>query len=69
MSSLPLPASACTKSARWPAVFPTLAIFAILVVFYSVRVGVAELRGAHWRWIANLSKPQRLPVRILPLLI
>ncbi|SPE42316.1 Membrane protein insertase YidC (fragment) [Candidatus Sulfopaludibacter sp. SbA3] len=48
---------------------PALAPFAILIAFYSVLTGVAELHGAHWLWIADLSKPEQLPVRILPLLM
>ena len=35
----------------------------------SVLRGIAELHGAHWLWIADLSKPEQLPVRILPLLM
>ena len=48
---------------------PALAPFAVLVAFYSVLTGIAELHGAHWLWIADLSKPEQLPVRILPLLM
>jgi YidC/Oxa1 family membrane protein insertase len=45
-----------------------LALFAILVAYYSVPTGIAELHGAHWLWMADLSKPEHLPMRILPLL-
>ncbi len=31
--------------------------------------GLAELHGAHWLWIADLSQPEQLPVRILPVLM
>ena len=48
---------------------PGLAPLAVLVSFYSVLTGIAELQGAHWLWIADLSKPEELPVRILPLLM
>jgi YidC/Oxa1 family membrane protein insertase len=48
---------------------PALVPFAILIAFYSVLRGIAELHGAHWLWIADLSKPEQLPVRILPLLM
>jgi YidC/Oxa1 family membrane protein insertase len=48
---------------------PALAPFAVLIAFYSVLSGIAELRGAHWLWIADLSKPEQLPVRILPVLM
>jgi YidC/Oxa1 family membrane protein insertase len=40
-----------------------------LAAFYSVLTGIAELHGAHWLWIADLSKPEQLPVRILPVLM
>jgi YidC/Oxa1 family membrane protein insertase len=48
---------------------PALAPFAVLLAFYSVLTGIAELHGAHWLWITDLSKPEQLPVRILPLLM
>jgi YidC/Oxa1 family membrane protein insertase len=46
-----------------------LALFAILIAFYFVLSGIAELHGAHWLWIADLSKPEQLPMRFLPLLM
>jgi len=46
-----------------------IAPFAILVAFYSVLTGIAELHGAPWLWVADLSRPEPLPVRILPLLL
>jgi YidC/Oxa1 family membrane protein insertase len=48
---------------------PALAPMVVLVAFYSVLTGIAELHGAHWLWIADLSKPEQLPLRILPLLM
>ena len=42
---------------------------AVLIAFYSVLKGIAELHGAQWLWIADLSKPEQLPVRILPVLM
>jgi YidC/Oxa1 family membrane protein insertase len=48
---------------------PGLAPFAVLFAFYSVLTGIAELHGARWLWIADLSKPEQLPVHILPLLM
>jgi YidC/Oxa1 family membrane protein insertase len=48
---------------------PSFAPFVILLAFYSVLTGIAELHGAHWLWITDLSKPEQLPVRILPLLM
>ena len=48
---------------------PGLAPLAVLIAFYSVLRGIAELHGAHWLWIADLSRPEQLPVRILPVLM
>jgi YidC/Oxa1 family membrane protein insertase len=48
---------------------PGLAPFAILAAFYSVLTGIAQMRGACWLWIADLSRPEQVPVRILPLLM
>ncbi|HTX33458.1 MAG TPA: YidC/Oxa1 family membrane protein insertase [Bryobacteraceae bacterium] len=48
---------------------PALVPFAVLVGFYSVLTGIAELHGAPWLWIADLSRPEQLPVRVLPLLM
>ena len=48
---------------------PALLPFAVLAAFYSVLTGIAELRGAHWLWIADLSQPEQLPVRVLPILM
>lgn len=48
---------------------PALAPMAVLISFYSVLRGIAELHGAHWLWIADLSKPEQLPVRLLPVLM
>jgi YidC/Oxa1 family membrane protein insertase len=46
-----------------------LAPFAVLAAFYSVIRNLTELQGAHWLWIADLSRPEQLPVRILPVLM
>jgi YidC/Oxa1 family membrane protein insertase len=48
---------------------PMLAPFAVLAAFYSVIRGLAELHGAHWLWIADLSQPEQLAVRVLPVLM
>jgi len=41
----------------------------VLAAFYSVLTGIAELHGAHLLWIADLAKPEQLPVRLLPVLM
>lgn len=48
---------------------PSLAPLIVLFAFYSVLTGIAELHGARWLWITDLSKPEQLPIRILPLLM
>lgn len=48
---------------------PALAPFAVLAAFYSVLTGIAELHGAHWLWIQDLSRPEQLAVRVLPVLM
>jgi len=48
---------------------PSLASLAVLAAFYSVLTGIAELHGAPWLWVADLARPERLPVRILPVLM
>jgi len=48
---------------------PSLVFMVVLVAFYSVLTGIAELHGAYRLWISDLSKPEQLPVRILPLLM
>jgi len=35
--------------------------------FYKVLSVVIEMRGASWLWVADLSRPETIPVRILPL--
>jgi len=48
-----------------PAVMP----FLVLAAFYSVLNKLTELHGAQWFWIADLSRPEQLPIRVLPLLM
>src|SRR5262249_55260094 len=48
---------------------PMLAPFAVLAAFYSVIRNIPELHGASWLWIADLSRPEQWPVRVLPVLM
>ena len=48
---------------------PAIAPFAVLAAFYSVLMHVPELQGARWLWISDLSRPEQLPIRILPVLL
>jgi YidC/Oxa1 family membrane protein insertase len=57
------------QTSPWSGCAPGIAPLVVLVAFYSVLKGIAELHGAQWLWIADLSKPEQLPVRILPLLM
>ena len=34
--------------------------------FYKVLSVVIEMRGAHWLWVTDLSRPETLAIRILP---
>jgi YidC/Oxa1 family membrane protein insertase len=54
------PASGC---------IPSIAPLVILAPFYSVLNKLTELHGAHWLWISDLSRPEQLPLRILPVLM
>jgi YidC/Oxa1 family membrane protein insertase len=35
--------------------------------FYKVLTVVIEMRGASWLWVADLSRPETIPIRILPI--
>jgi len=35
--------------------------------FYKVLSVVIEMRGAHWLWVTDLSRPETLPIRVLPI--
>lgn len=37
--------------------------------FYQVCRVAVEMRGAHWLWVTDLSQPETLPIRILPILM
>jgi YidC/Oxa1 family membrane protein insertase len=36
------------------------------IAFYKVLSVAIELRGAQWLWVTDLSQPEHLPIRILP---
>ena len=48
---------------------PGIAPFVVLAGLYRVLAQMPELHGAQWLWIADLSRPEQLPVRILPILM
>lgn len=39
------------------------------IAFYTVLTVAIELRGAHWLWVSDLSRPEALPIRILPVVL
>lgn len=39
------------------------------IAFYTVLTVAIELRGATWLWVTDLSQPENLPIRPLPLLM
>lgn len=39
------------------------------IAFYTVLTVAIELRGAPWLWVNDLSRPETLPIRILPILL
>ena len=48
---------------------PMLVQFPFFIAFYNV-LGIAiEMRGAHWLWVTDLSQPEHLPIRVLPIVM
>jgi YidC/Oxa1 family membrane protein insertase len=48
---------------------PLLLQFPFFIGFYKVLSVATELRGAEWLWVTDLSRPETLALRILPLLM
>jgi YidC/Oxa1 family membrane protein insertase len=48
---------------------PSLIPLALIWPFYRVLYVAAEMRGAHWLWVTDLSQPEHLPIRILPIIM
>jgi YidC/Oxa1 family membrane protein insertase len=46
---------------------PSLIPLALVWPFYRVIYAAAEMRGAHWLWVSDLSQPEHLAIRILPI--
>ena len=49
--------------------FPMLLQLPFFFAFYKVFTVSVEMRGAPWLWVTDLSQPEHLPVRILPLVM
>jgi YidC/Oxa1 family membrane protein insertase len=48
---------------------PSLIPLLLVIPFYRVIVVAAEMRGAHWLWVTDLSQPETLPIRLLPVIM
>lgn len=48
---------------------PMLIQLPFLVAFYQVLKVMIELRGASWLWVHDLSQPETLPIRLLPVIM
>ncbi|HEX3875617.1 MAG TPA: membrane protein insertase YidC [Bryobacteraceae bacterium] len=48
---------------------PMLLQFPIVIAFYYVFRVAIEMRGASWLWVSDLSQPETLPIRILPVVL
>jgi YidC/Oxa1 family membrane protein insertase len=46
---------------------PSLLPLALVIPFYRVITVAAEMRGAHWLWVTDLSQPEHLPIKLLPI--
>lgn len=48
---------------------PLLVQMPFLLAFYKVLAVTIEMRGAHWLWVTDLSRPEDLPIRVLPVIL
>jgi YidC/Oxa1 family membrane protein insertase len=48
---------------------PMLFQFPFFIAFYTCLSVAIELRGANWLWVSDLSRPEQLPIRALPVLL
>ncbi len=49
--------------------FPMLLQLPFFFAFYKVFTVSVEMRGAPWLWVTDLSQPETIPIRILPLVM
>jgi len=54
------PASGCV---------PMLLQIPFFIAFYQVLSVSIEMRGAHWLWVTDLSRPEEIAIRVLPVLM
>src|SRR5579872_1513981 len=48
---------------------PMLLQIPFFIAFYKVFMVSVEMRGASWLWVGDLSQPEHLPIRILPVVM
>jgi len=48
---------------------PMLLQIPFFFAFYAVLRVSVEMRGAHWLWVSDLSQPETIPIRILPIVM
>jgi YidC/Oxa1 family membrane protein insertase len=48
---------------------PMLLQLPFFIAFYTVLTVAIELRGAGWLWVSDLSRPETLAIRILPVVL
>jgi YidC/Oxa1 family membrane protein insertase len=48
---------------------PMLLQIPFFIAFYKVFTVSVEMRGAQWLWVTDLSQPEHLPIKILPLVM
>jgi YidC/Oxa1 family membrane protein insertase len=46
---------------------PMLLQIPFFIAFYKVLTVAIEMRGASWLWVTDLSQPEHIPIRILPI--
>ena len=49
--------------------FPMLLQIPFFFAFYKVFTIAVEMRGANWLWVSDLSQPEQIPIRILPVVM
>ena len=48
---------------------PLMLQMPILFAFYTVLASIIEMRGASWLWVHDLSRPENLALRVLPIVL
>ena len=48
---------------------PMLIQIPFFFAFYKVFTVSVEMRGASWLWVTDLSQPEHLPIKILPIIM